>query len=819
MRQTVLVILVAIGLQSVNSFTPDSQYAISTVESNVTQRPNDNHPFCEFAVTNISKTYFKNRIHWYEPDFITFQLTLLNDSFVRNATQEVFHPDEWFWTYNTSHGEYPYLYLNFDFGLLTFGLLEQKTEHVDFVRLNVTSKGKCVLSIGDNSTNTYIAHALSEIFDQVGDEDLTRFKTLYFCYMSIDKNANRTWAYTAGVYFNYPVPFIQYTCCIMKYNYYSKTFIQSTCSFKPQKWSLCTIGPYVIGIIIFLYFPIVLFRFFHTLTSDELIQSYDHELLSDLSTNSPSTTWLEDTWIFLDGNSPLTLSYLASSLFSGFKRSHPVMFSRFRRLFCLILVPTFLFLKVLLYRNGTGKMGYGGKEMKIMVQDIVGVGTPIGFLSILGNSSDARKTFVPFLGGPFGMLGAYLTIGIVLIVMPRSLKQIVENGMPRKRKWSTLFLSVDEILRMAMLKPKTEPGYHRAAAVFTGSFYMLFNRPFWHKLFYEQKMRFSYVWMWSKSVYMFVFLFLVLLSAFEIFVCVVYNLIPFFNFAVISVKGAVLTIVAQRRYCYINCARVLFNSPLAWLIVLICSGLFTIFAYTLCLIYIESFMFISQITIMCFVAVIVTPTTAFGFLFFVLVLVVYLAKLARGFGDVYFDLLSIAIEKSLHIEAPVNQIFIQDGNIEIPNICARHVKSIRIKGTILDVSDNTLQKINRSQVQHKTMQRGNTHGIPKDLFKYLIERHRPVHIQVLKVIFRFALIITLIALANAISFEFSTPETSEVMHVIFVVSVGALPHLFEIMMEGSEVVKRQLEEAEIEQSILRYWRARAELDVSDVSWP
>jgi len=80
-------------------------------------------------------------------------------------------------------------------------------------------------------------------------------------------------------------------------------------------------------------------------------------------------------------------------------------------------------------------------------------------------------------------------------------------------------------------------------------------------------------------------------------------------------------------------------------------------------------------------------------------------------------------------------------------------------------------------------------------------------------VFQLAAIITLVSITASISSNFSSvgaDEGPEVMHIIFIVTVGALPRVLEVALGGNEFIKRQLEEKHVEQSINRYWRTRWE---------
>ncbi|KAL4234251.1 hypothetical protein ACF0H5_005901 [Mactra antiquata] len=80
---------------------------------------------------------------------------------------------------------------------------------------------------------------------------------------------------------------------------------------------------------------------------------------------------------------------------------------------------------------------------------------------------------------------------------------------------------------------------------------------------------------------------------------------------------------------------------------------------------------------------------------------------------------------------------------------------------------------------------------------------------VLRLVFHLAAVILLVAATLEITSKVATGTTneiSEVMHVIFIVTVGALPRILEVaLMNARESVVRNVEEREVESSILEYW--------------
>ncbi|XP_052231358.1 uncharacterized protein LOC127844865 isoform X1 [Dreissena polymorpha] len=438
-------------------------------------------PLCEFYIWEKTKLYFKSRLRQLDPKFVKFIIQFADNFVVEKCEPQVLKPHIWFFTSSTATAKYPYQFWNLDFGLLTFDLLDTKSIEIPFVDLRSRSTSQCLVDFGANYSMINIANALAELVVNETENGVHMFEEIYFCYFTEMKRAKSGLGYYAGLYLNYPTPFMQYSCCVITYNYVFSEYSEPVCDTLQEKWTVCTIGPYIVGVILLMYIPILVLDLFHCLGTDEIIESFDHDSLCELcsfSNNEP-----DRKWVYLDGKSHLTLSHLPTKSITRFKSTHSVLFSRLRRFMCMFLTPVILYIKLFMYRNGMGVI------IKITVDDLVRRGNPLGFLSILANSTDAREVFVPILGGPIGAVIFFMCIGTVLLVLPRSLKQVIENGMPKERPCSPFFLGLDEILCMAQLEQVTEPGYHRAAAVCRGIFCMMFTKSFWHKLFYMQQKR------------------------------------------------------------------------------------------------------------------------------------------------------------------------------------------------------------------------------------------------------------------------------------------------------------------------------------------
>ncbi|KAH3771960.1 uncharacterized protein LOC127845388 [Dreissena polymorpha] len=752
---------------------------------------NTSAPLCKFSAWERSKSYFDVQFHESDPVFVKFNLTIREKSVVElSHTDDVILPHNWVWTYSTDKSNYPYLSWYIDYGVVSFSLLDARTLELDYLALDVIPVNRtenCRLIIGDNASMINVAKALFEIV--VTNNPEHPYRKHFFCYLTkLPKVDN-----FAGLYFNFPTNVFQYSCCIFDYSYTEGKYSDPECNQKQQKWTLCTTGPYFAGIILLAFCPIFVFQFLTTVGKHEICQPYDFNCLIDTPLTLCQDIQEEDMWIFLDGRPPLRLFDLPSRLLSDLKENRPLTYSRLSRLLCVLIAPVLLFVRVLLFKDGIGS------KNTVTVDDLVAKGTPLGFLTILAKYEHARQTFVPILGGPWVVLGLFYILGIIIIVAPNSFKQIIENGTPTKRTWSPLFFGVDEVLRMAMLEPETAPGYSRASEFCRGSFLMLFNGLFWKRVCYVNKKRFLRLIVRYKIAFILLVIPVTVLSFLEFATCLIYNAVPFFSGGVILMKGYIVSILDQINYHF---GSIVFSCKFSVVfIICTCSILFCLFLYILCLIFLESFIFISQITIMCFVAVVVFPSSSFGYLFFVVAILYYVTRLIRSFGNVYLELLSIAVEQSVVSESHIKSSAYENTSQKVPyddTVCGNDVQNT--SGT---PPGTTI---------HRTRQRKNLRGIPRSLFEYLINKHRPLYLHVLKLLLSITLIIALwvVTLYILDKFNVSSPsERSDVMHVVFVVIVGALPRVLEVVfIDESDVIKRQVEETKIAKSIERYWNCQ-----------
>ena len=774
---------------------------------------------CNIALHEESKTIFHSQLYSREPNFIQFSLSFYGqDSVKPTFTDDVFMGLRWFWTYNTSAGPYPFLSWNLDYGILSFHLLESGTINVPNVCVQVYSPNPyfdCAFTFGKKEISEAVTNALIPLIDVKEGSDIIKYPESYFCYLSTRQDYRNTLHYWAAIYFYYPIRFVHYKCCSVMMNYTSSNYV-TTCQDGDNnisgvhKWVVTTRLPYLLGIVFLMFFPIMLFNINAWLSKDETIHGDLTEF--ELTEDFESKETIDNDWIFADGSSPFTLGDLLSFKTIGLSR-HPVIVSRLRRLLFVLSFPFFIYIQIAMYAEGMGKWS----NKKIHVRDLVKVGTPMGFLAILGDAEDRQKVFVPILGGPLGVVILYYALSLLFIALPRSVKQVVETGLLTSNPIikSPLFFGTGTIIYMSKINVKhyhMTPGYTKAATLMKCRFYMLFTREFWKQLWNIQVERIHCL-LSTGSFCCFVltvvlFLpFYVVFCVFEIVLCILYHGLPFCSFVSCMINGGLKSLRYLRGQSLILNA--IFKNPIACVIGFIFMlFLYMVYIYVIFLVFIISLGFIFNVITHCFVAIIIYPSVSFGYLFFFIVLFYYFINLIRDFGDGYTGLLATTVDVSRHLSLDKVQVTVTNGHLAISNAQIESIVDVRINDVSLEIPPQTLRKIQtRDFVKIKV--RDSTYGIPKKLFQYIVITHRPVHQQVINLCFKAIIMIAFVIVTLSVSADYvggPTSEISEVMHVIFIVAVGALPQLVQAILSRSDtLLEHEIEEREIEKTIMEFW--------------
>lgn len=770
---------------------------------------------CKVEIDIRSINYFRSRLQINDPNFIRFKIVFGNISV--GFTNETFYAFNWVWTYNSSNGIYPYLHWNVDYGTLSFKLLDVKTLDSDpYIYFNVSD---CSLELGTRNTTMLLAEQFKVLVSELSssNDTITKYQESYWCYMAEAPGFRETFGYLMGLYFVYPISVINYNCCYTFYNY-TKTMYEFQCMDKQMdKWVQCTIGPYILGVILFLYFPFILLKAAAWSISNR--ETSNHSDVDEPNEGTPLITDKrtlhehgDDDWLYLDGTFPKCFMGLLASFVPD---RFPTALSRLKRFLFVLLGPLVIYLQLWLYSSQNEKM-------REITHAIIAKEVPVGFLSLLDTNATQRDhAFVPAFGGPLVMLISYYILGMVFLVIPRSVQEIVENGIPRLASdISPLNFSARQIRELSLVYVSESSGYRNAKNLLLCSFYMLFTGTFWKKVFEIQALRVRRVPCYKLGVFKGILILLlplyIVLCFVELLLCIVYFTIPLCSVVVIIVRGAVKTMAITIHSRVHSSKRGIFsvllkNRLVIAVLSLIVAVLFIFYVYSFSLVFIQSFFFLSQILVYCYVAVLVYPSVAFGYIFFGVVLLYYIFRLIRGFGVKYLDLLNDIVEISLAMEERDNYSAVTGSILVIRNVKISRFQSIKINDATIPVAQNVLQSAEKSQSKEapRLAFQNNVYGIKKDLFDYVVSKHLPVHQQVLKVGFNLSLICLCLLITASLTAGFvtgPTTEMSEVMHVVFIITVGALPRVLEVALhDSSEHILRDIKLRRLEDTINQYW--------------
>ena len=563
-----------------------------------------------------------------------------------------------------------------------------------------------------------------------------------------------------------------------------------------EKWIQCTVCPYLIGLLLFLYCPFVLCNTkLRTDIQRQTEEENERTCLLNVTTSisdvndgdliSEEPEWVED-FVYVDGRYPVTFFSVFANMLSN---QHLVAVSRLKRIVLVILCSTVLIIQITYYHI----------KMSDEVKEMIAHDVPVGFLALLGETSSGRKTtFVPIFGGPVTILVTYYLFGSLFVVLPSSLEDTIEKGLSYgKSNRSPLLLNPKDIKRFANIEVFDDNGYSRAANFLLCRFYTLFNGAFWKSAIQIQWERFRY----ASSKWLSVTLVPVYFSCcvIELTLCALLYSVPVFGFVAILIRGVLVKlniILGERIIPLENTFRQRLIISLLYTVV---TAVLLFYCYSTCLVFLQSFLFVSQVIMYCYIAIVIFPTASFGYLFFVIVLVYYIFRLIRGFGANYLELLCDTVEIISRTEEQDAYLSVPDKSVLISDFRIKDIKTVVISNVKIPVpleSQHRLLCRRRNTRENILIYRHNTYGIRRDLFDYVVKRHLPVHQQALKVILHLVVIFCFLLITISLTTSFCrgpVSEMSDVMHVVFVVIVGALPRVMEVVLrESSEHVYREI---------------------------
>ncbi|KAL3848531.1 hypothetical protein ACJMK2_019382 [Sinanodonta woodiana] len=738
---------------------------------------------CTMEVQQFSSIYLEHWIGVIEPHFVHYNLVFENTTVITELPTAI-RPSKWVWTYHPPNSVNPYLNWPVDFPILSFGLLCAKCLERDvFVHINVTPPD-CTIALGYQNASLAIANALNEMTQKYLVQFHESYNYSYWCYLAEIPGVRDTFAYQFALYFNFPVDFLRYKCCNSSFDYYNDTVEVSCPEMLTEKWRESTLVPYIIGLVLLCYCPLILCSWGDTLeaTGRKIPAESLYEDLDDSNNRQ---------WIYLDGHSPISLTNLLCGL-CDLAWKHPVAVSRLRRWLFMLFSPILIYLQFLLYSTYQGDI----------TLDLIDHGVPMGFLSMLGGVKKSKKLFVPMLGGPYCLLYMYYITGFIFLVVPRSLGDILQRG-SRDSKYaglSPLMLSTERIEEISMVSVDQYRGYKRLSRLLLARFYLIMMPRFWVEAVRIVWRRIKgHLDLLKKYLPQPVFIILafilvplhLMFASVEICFSFVYYSIPIIWFMLVVIKGFVSRATSfiqtyspkNMPHSCTSVLRVTMYSIIAPFLLYFVYGFFAI--------YLASFSIVGEIIVFLFYALVLFPSSSFGYLFFGGALLYYIWKLLQGIGDVYDELLSDLFEVCSNLELNRSIPTIHNSTVMIQTPPRLKISTLKVNDVSINLTEVQTNLIHNSKTASGTTYvhyESHIPGISRRLFMHAVRKTKPVHITVFQAIFRIGLIVLLVVGTMKLSMNSSgmSSEISEVMHVLFIVVIGALPRVLEITLSHSD---------------------------------
>lgn len=762
-------------------------------------------PTCKVQLNVTSAKILIQEFEFHQPNFAKLSLSFHGHKV--EYTEGTIQPFDWVWTYYSIHGLFSYLKWPADFSILSFGLLDYKTlPDGKILDLEVKNTTKCQLKIGEQESVKSIAEALKTFTQDyiVPTRKIDNVDYSYWCYHAEVPNSQDTILHKLRSYTGFPVHVAAFNCCYTKVDALNKSHMSVECKEKQifRSFEVMT-APYLMTLIAFAYFPIFLMRFGNKATSKLSQTNAQYRPVGENETIS---------YVYLENTPPISIFEICVTL-CGTAEKFPFAVGRFCRLMFVVSSTISIFVRLHFYRKYLYGIAYALIKHKC----------PLGFMSMLAGFSLSQKTFLTVFGGPYCVLYGFYFLSFFFLILPKRVDKIFEIGSsyPNNRNAkSPLYFSFYEIELFSSTKISTQYGYGKAAGICSGGVYMLMNSLFWKHFLILQYKRFvslNKLLCLRLNKFFLIVIFttispiLVVLNLFEICLTIFFYLFPvicFFRIVVIGYTFSLIKWLKSNRG--LRCLGKLYIIQALVTVCVSVSLLYLIIGF--CAIFTDTFAFLSKMLIFSFLSVIVYPSFSFGYIFFGIVFLYYILKLMSGFGEGYQELLSDVVEASFQLDEDPNTFQLVDSTLIVNGARGCNITKVQILNSVLYLTNTQSLAIREASVHKPSKIRLQDHkaGIPRELFLKIVAMHRPVYKQMFMILLRIGLIFCLIYVTILIVSSKprgSEAGISEVMHVVFLMAVGALPRIVEIIFTRvNPSVKKDIQIRKLKSIILEYWQ-------------
>lgn len=644
-----------------------------------------------------------------------------------------------------------------DYNLVSFNLLDSRTLTNIILNIDVHPR-KCNVTIGDLKTEKLLMKELLKIKVKTKPKMEQNHMTKW-CYMKVYPGMMKGVWYQMKIYAGFPSHLFGFRCCQyetighLDSNPMSENKFDVICKDEfDMGWDMYLLLPYYLGIIFFCFLPIFLMQCgARAMDSGQKIKISKRDRYIEFHND-------QHKWTYLRNKSPISICLLVLSV-CGLADRHPVAASKIRKVLLVFCSPCLIYNEILMYRIGWPEF----------IPALNNENIPMGFASIAGGIGYNPNLFFPFTGGPFLTLVVYFVVALIVIVLPRDVGDIFEKGLgPDKTRPHSLFhMNIVTIQELSHQLCTNRHGYRQVYAVLKANIFMLVNPHFYLfavkfiKKRWEKIQRFSAQRLRSKwllnGLLMFIFLPYFVLSAIELVVFLIYCGIPLLKFLNTIITGYAT---------YINEQFGPIHKALKILLTIMAAFLLHFFLFISCVMISESMTFVTRIIFYLYLSIVIFPNYSFTYVYTVLMFLFFIYRIMMEIESDYFNLLKQTIKAVKYLRS-------ERSKLENKQFCD---PTASIRSEMEVIGERSLD-----EGQYELKSRRQMPGIRKDLFNYVVQRHRPVHIAlfigIIQILVMMFVVITSIIFVYRYVSPAQTDDKHDIFHVVCVLLITLLPNL------------------------------------------
>ncbi|XP_052818884.1 uncharacterized protein LOC128244832 [Mya arenaria] len=715
---------------------------------------------CKMKVDQRTVSTFIYRVWRFESRYVFMGLRPENGSGIKiRSSPDVINGNIWTWTFWDKNEAQEFLRWPIEFGIWSMGILYHSVLRQPQVLPVVLKRvsGDCShLTVGNVKDDLAISRALNAITLGLmrNNSDGEKYGPSYYCY-SRKRNVP---AYMQIICENIVCPFegIEKECCVYRFN---RTNMKRNVICPEFKYIYDTISwnvPILLAIILFIYFPMLLLfvahKFFDSVRSTyvRLNRTEQGFTESDDSYHEQGLNGHNHTVeiYLLEGYKHVSFFQTLFMPLASLKRVTVTLQKRF--LFLVVgrltrVVFPFITLSII------GIQAYVDySNLKNFIKTSVKLGVPYGLRSIITGYEMSRTNFLPFLGGPFVALACYVVVTTVLLMIPKSLPEFLAKGLGPKLNGQCANANNTELHPMSesintlersgsLMFTDKSTGYLLLYRFTVSQVLMVLNVSFWKTSIAVQHDRWKRIY--HRSCHwciIFLFPMYLVICIVELAWIYVIHGLPIISFGrlVITSYCSALPLPKKTPICRI----------FAYILKLFTFTAVLFFLYMLCVVFLETILFLTRICVFSYTAMILVPKIAYGFLIFYFTIFFYLWDAINDFSLYYNRLFHDSIKAAMYVH---------------------RTRRSRVDGLLCKV-------------------RGRR-GIRQSIFEIIIEAHNPRRRQIVTTCLKVAVILFLMWVAiDLLTKTNKFKDLHTIMHVGTAIIVCAMPQILKRMCHQRE---------------------------------